>query len=155
PWHGPDTIETQQAELRAEPQVSIRRLRDGRDEALREALADPPRRVHVLARVESRIQRERRRTRGQQHHGERRRARRAAAAARSAPNPHDDTLTNNERRRPRTWPVAYAAAAGIFRSISVPIPISLHTSSRPPMTSARSRMPDRPKCPGRCSASIV
>src|SRR5262249_20879987 len=65
-------------------------------------------------------------------------------------------LTKNQvHKRPLSRGVAYAAAAGTFRSTSVPSPFSLQTSRWPPISSARSRMPGRPKCPSIGAPSIA
>src|SRR5271165_830040 len=48
--------------------------------------------------------------------------------------------------------VAYARAAGMLSSTSVPASSSLHTVSLPPMSLALSRMPRKPKCPWRPSS---
>src|SRR5262249_4081750 len=61
-WHpcvGLNSIEAEQAELRPQPEITIRRLGDCVDQAFEEAVADFPRRMSVLADLQSRVQRER------------------------------------------------------------------------------------------------
>jgi hypothetical protein len=58
PGNAPNSIEAKQAELRPEPQITVGRLSDRSDEAIRNAIARRPRRVRVLADMERWIQRE-------------------------------------------------------------------------------------------------
>ena len=58
PRDGFDTIEALQPRFRAQPQITIRRLRHRKDGALDEAFANLPRGVRVLAEIECGIQRE-------------------------------------------------------------------------------------------------
>src|SRR5712692_10538454 len=58
-------------------------------------------------------------------------------------------LLKSRKRRPTC--LRYATEAGIISSTSVPAPRSLHTSSCPPIPLERSRIPLKPKCPGRPS----
>jgi hypothetical protein len=53
-----------------------------------------------------------------------------------------ENICDNRERRPAP---SYAMAAGMLNWICVPELILLQTSSRPPTTSARSRMPGKPK----------
>src|SRR5262249_38402516 len=62
PWEVPYTVETQQSGFRSEPKVAVRRLGDGCDSGLCEAVADLPCRVRVLTDIQRWIQRERART---------------------------------------------------------------------------------------------
>src|SRR5262249_49609018 len=57
PGNTPNAIETQQAELRAQPEVTVRRLRNGRDLPWCKPLAEYPRLVCVLIDVKARVQR--------------------------------------------------------------------------------------------------
>src|SRR5262249_56704490 len=66
PGHVPETVEAKQAEVGPKPEIAVRRLGDRLDRSLGEAVADPPRCVHVLADVERRIQHERAGASGQQ-----------------------------------------------------------------------------------------
>src|SRR5271167_1676727 len=50
----------------------------------------------------------------------------------------------NSPRTPRPGDVPYAIDPGMLSSISVPAPISVHTSSLPPTRWARSRIPGTP-----------
>ena len=52
PRDGLDTIEAEQSEFRAQPQITIRRLRHRKDGALGETFANFPRGVRVLADIE-------------------------------------------------------------------------------------------------------
>ena len=56
PWDGTNAIESQQPEIRAEPQITVRRLRDCCDPAFEKTVADGPRGVRVLIDVEGRVQ---------------------------------------------------------------------------------------------------
>ena len=60
PRDSPHAIEAKEAELGTEPQIAVGRLGERQDPSLRKAVANLPRRVNVLARVECRIQRKRR-----------------------------------------------------------------------------------------------
>src|SRR4029453_12710460 len=60
PRDSPHAIEAKEAELGTEPQIAARRLGDRQNSSLDKAVANPPGRVNVLARVECRIQRKRR-----------------------------------------------------------------------------------------------
>src|SRR5262249_45316927 len=62
----PDAVEAQQAGRRPQPEITVWRVGDGANEALREAVADLPCRVRVLADVERRIQGEDARARCEQ-----------------------------------------------------------------------------------------
>jgi hypothetical protein len=58
PGHTPNAIEAQQTEFRTQPQITVARLRKGRDPLpLGEAFAEDPFGVRVLTDVETRIQR--------------------------------------------------------------------------------------------------
>src|SRR5262249_20715543 len=151
PRNRPNAVEAKQAELRAEPDIAVGRLRERGDGSLREAFSDSPGGVDVLADVERRIQRERTRDAHQQQ------ARQRGAQCDAAPSMkrcHElaPVLSRKNQERPRARGTAYAAAAGMVNSTSVPSPTSLHTVRWPPTSSARSRMPGRPKCPGRWSS---
>src|ERR1039458_1689816 len=50
-------VKTQQSVFRSQPEIAVRRLSNLTDCAFGETLADPPRRVRVLADVERRIER--------------------------------------------------------------------------------------------------
>jgi hypothetical protein len=67
PGDVPDTIEAKQAEFRAQPEITVGCLSDGVDDASRKVVADPPRRVRVLADVQGRIQGERARAHQSYH----------------------------------------------------------------------------------------
>src|SRR5262249_27633737 len=69
PGHGLHAVEAKHAGVRTEPEVSVRRLGNGKDRAFEKAVADPPCRVGVLTDVERRIQCERT-VRAAQHDGE-------------------------------------------------------------------------------------
>src|SRR5262249_7164201 len=59
PFDRTDAIEAQQPEFGPQPEISIARLRDGRDHPLSKAFAVSPHGMYVLADVERRVQRER------------------------------------------------------------------------------------------------
>src|SRR6266487_1878050 len=132
PGHGPDAIEANEAELRAQPEIAVGRLGDGVDGALGEALADLPRRVRVLADVQGRIQRERPGTPRHQQDGQGGRPRdgvrpshvRFPHDARHSP-PHctseGSTTASPERGRggPQGWP----GLALVLPSTSSPVPL--------------------------------
>ncbi len=69
PGDGSDTIEAQQPEFRAQPEIAVGRLGDGPNGAFGKSIADFPWRVRVLADVQRRIQRERAREPRQQDAG--------------------------------------------------------------------------------------
>src|SRR5712672_170 len=55
PLHNPNAIETYQAGIRAEPEIAVRRLRDGEHLRLEKALANGPRLVRILIDLERRV----------------------------------------------------------------------------------------------------
>jgi len=59
PWRlprdAPNAIEAKQAEFRAQPEITVGRLRDRLDGAFGKAFADLPRRVRVLTDVKRRV----------------------------------------------------------------------------------------------------
>jgi hypothetical protein len=55
PWDAPNAVESNQAEFRSEPEITIARLRNRVDGASEKALADLPSVVRVLTDVERRI----------------------------------------------------------------------------------------------------
>ncbi len=57
PGNAPDTVETNQAEFRTQPEITVRRLGNCVDGAFGKALADRPSFVRVLTDVERGIQR--------------------------------------------------------------------------------------------------
>src|SRR5579859_2306495 len=67
PRNGPDAVEPKQPQLRAEPQITVRRLTDGFDLASGKSLLSPPGSVRVLTDVERRIQGESATPKSQQH----------------------------------------------------------------------------------------
>jgi hypothetical protein len=52
PRDGPSTVEVKQTKLRAEPEITVRRLSNRADDAFEKAVADRPRGVGVLIDVE-------------------------------------------------------------------------------------------------------
>src|SRR5580700_4691867 len=66
PMLGANTVEPKQPEARAQPDVAVSRLRNRADLALRESIANQPRRVSVLTHVKGRVQRKCGRTQEQQ-----------------------------------------------------------------------------------------
>jgi len=52
PWDEPNAIEANQAKFRAQPEITVGRLSNGRDGAFEKAVADGPRVVGVLIDVE-------------------------------------------------------------------------------------------------------
>ena len=58
PGDASNAIEAKQAEFRAQPEITVGRLRDRLDGAVGKAFADLPRRVRVLIDVERRVQSE-------------------------------------------------------------------------------------------------
>ncbi len=57
PGDAPNSIEPEQAGVRANPEIAIRRLSNGEDDAGEEPVADLPGRVCVLTDIEGRVQR--------------------------------------------------------------------------------------------------
>src|SRR4029077_3205843 len=70
PGYGPHAIKAKQAKVRAQPEISVRRLGNGADAAFEKALAHLPSRVRVLAYIQRRIQCKGPRPRRQQQAGQ-------------------------------------------------------------------------------------
>src|SRR4029077_14726568 len=82
-----DTIKTDQAEFRAQPEIPVRRLNNLDNLAFGKAIADLPRRVRVLADIQRRIQPKR--TRARQQDANQQKARCGNASSSSVRAPHD------------------------------------------------------------------
>src|SRR5262249_5719587 len=128
PLHHSDAVEAKETVLRAEPQVSVRRLTDGGNAIADEAVANLPGRVRVLTEVRRRIQGERPGTRRQQQ----------------ADLPH-----RQANQRPPEGSGARAHRKGIITLIVVPRPGAVWTSNVPPSWPVRSRIVTSPSPPAR------